>query len=42
MHEILNINELINYNSEIIGIDHQISNHKKEIQSQEKYYDFKK
>jgi len=42
MHEILNINELINYNSEIIGIDHQISNHKKEIQSQEKYYDFQK
>jgi hypothetical protein len=42
MNEKLSINELINYNSEIIGIDHQISNHEKEIKNQEKYYDFHK
>jgi hypothetical protein len=42
MNEKLSINELINYNSEIIGIDHQISNHEKEIKNQEKDYDFHK
>jgi hypothetical protein len=42
MNEKLSINELINYNSEIIGIDHQISNYEKEIKNQEKDYDFHK
>ena len=42
MHEILNIKELIDNNSEIRVIDNEISYYEREIKYQIKYYDFEK